>query len=180
MYAFRRSRSGLKLIFLERKARPVVVLFNHGNPSCKEVFEWHISAMGSSGLSVVAADLPGYGASDDTRIPARTYSFPRRTPRVGLDEEGIAAGFQWTARTSLAGRGRFGREIVTRYLRAMIAGRGDPWDDLAAVAARMDRRARTWMAGNAFARFGVDKLRSVPESLKPLAIAQGRKVLFHD
>lgn len=96
------------------------------------------------------------------------------TPPVRLDALGIAAGFRWTATTALAGRKRFGREDVTRYLRAMMGHANDPGGHFAAMVARTDGNARSWMVKNAFAGVGTDELRSVAEISRPLAIVQGR------
>jgi pimeloyl-ACP methyl ester carboxylesterase len=221
MCTFSRIRvvKGLRLSFLERKAGPVAVLFIHGNSSCKEVFREQISALNSTSLSVVVPDLPGHGASDDSKSPASTYSFPgyarilsalmrdlgyrsfhivgwslgghigleiwstdpsaislliSGTPPVRLDAAGISSGFRWTTTTALAGRRRFSKEDMIRYLRGMLGLSPDISRHFAAMVARTDGNARLWMVANAYAGHGVDELRSVSEVEKPLAIIQGR------
>jgi pimeloyl-ACP methyl ester carboxylesterase len=50
-----------------------VVLFIHGNSSCKEVFREQLSEFGND-YHCIAMDLPGHGHSDDAKDPKLTYN----------------------------------------------------------------------------------------------------------
>jgi pimeloyl-ACP methyl ester carboxylesterase len=53
-----------------------VVVFIHGNSSCKEVFSEQLNNMDTRGYSFVSIDLPGHGGSDNALMPEVTYTIP--------------------------------------------------------------------------------------------------------
>ncbi len=67
---------GLRLQLLHGKAGRTGILLIHGNSSCKEVFKNQHQALARTDLGIVVPDLPGHGASQDSRRPSDTYSFP--------------------------------------------------------------------------------------------------------
>lgn len=82
----------IRLRALHHRAGRTGILLIHGNSSCKEVFSKQLSELVKAGLGVVVPDLPGHGASDDSRRPSSTYSFPgyarvlgRLMRRLGYD-----------------------------------------------------------------------------------------------
>jgi pimeloyl-ACP methyl ester carboxylesterase len=68
------------------------VLLIHGNSSCKEVFARQFGPLRDRGFGVLAADLPGHGASENARQPTGVYSFPGYASVLGavLSELGLA------------------------------------------------------------------------------------------
>ncbi|MGB3809260.1 MAG: alpha/beta hydrolase [Parvibaculum sp.] len=63
-----------KLAWVDTGGEGPVVLFIHGNSSCKEVFGRQlVSELGLS-YRMIAFDLPGHGASSNAPDPALTYS----------------------------------------------------------------------------------------------------------
>jgi len=54
--------------------RPVVFL--HGNSSTKSIWAKQLPVLSRQGYPVLALDLPGHGASQNSPAPERTYSFP--------------------------------------------------------------------------------------------------------
>lgn len=67
---------GLGIRFLHHRAGRAGILLIHGNSSCKEVFTKQQEKLRKAGLGIVVPDLPGHGASADSRRPSMTYSFP--------------------------------------------------------------------------------------------------------
>jgi pimeloyl-ACP methyl ester carboxylesterase len=67
--------AGRVAAFVEISSGPTVLLI-HGNSSSKEIFLRQMGMLRRRGFGIVAPDLPGHGASNDARRPARTYSFP--------------------------------------------------------------------------------------------------------
>ncbi len=53
-----------------------VVVFIHGNSSCKEVFCEQLNNIDSNGYSFISIDLPGHGGSDNALLPEVTYTIP--------------------------------------------------------------------------------------------------------
>jgi len=193
------------------------ILLVHGNSSSKDAFSRQITALTQIGLSVVVPDLPGHGASERSKMPQRTYSFPgyaevlhglmvelgydayhvfgwslgghiglemlsryaavrslllTGTPPVSLDPAGIAAGFNWTPSTALAGKRHFSNDDVVRYVGAMMGSRRPSAAQLRAATAT-DGNARFWMVRNGMSGVGVDEVRTVSSDSRPLAIVQG-------
>ncbi|MCA1510543.1 alpha/beta hydrolase [Bradyrhizobium sp. NBAIM01] len=68
--------SGHRLQLLHRRSGKIGILLIHGNSSCKEVFSKQLKDLARTKLGIVAPDLPGHGASDDSMRPSKTYSFP--------------------------------------------------------------------------------------------------------
>lgn len=67
---------GITISALAIDGRKEPVLLIHGNSSCKEIFRHQITSLSHAGYPVVAPDLPGHGASANSRSPRTTYSFP--------------------------------------------------------------------------------------------------------
>src|SRR4051812_47147247 len=67
---------GISLRTLHHRAGRTGVLLIHGNSSCKEVFAKQFAELAKTGSGIVIPDLPGHGASDNSRRPSDTYSFP--------------------------------------------------------------------------------------------------------
>jgi len=61
--------------------RPAVFL--HGNSSTKAVWANQLNAVHRQGHAVLALDLPGHGASENSRFPERTYSLPGYAAIIG-------------------------------------------------------------------------------------------------
>lgn len=193
------------------------ILLIHGNSSSKNAFAKQIAALMEIGLSVVVPDLPGHGASERSKTPKKTYSFPgyadvlhalmielgynayhilgwslgghiglemlsrhstvqsvllTGTPPVSLNPDGVAAGFNWTPSTALAGRRRFSSDDVVRYVSAMMGSRRPSVDHLDAATAT-DGNARFWMVRNGLSGIGTDEVQVVTSDSRPLAIVQG-------
>lgn len=51
-----------------------VILFLHGNSSCKEAFHQQFETLRNSGLRLLAFDLPGHGCSSDASAPETQYT----------------------------------------------------------------------------------------------------------
>ncbi|MEO3387809.1 alpha/beta hydrolase [Mesorhizobium sp. CAU 1741] len=68
------TRHGV-ISYMQSRADGPAILLLHGNSSCKEVFERQFEAPGLAGYRIVAIDLPGHGASEDAKDPARSYTF---------------------------------------------------------------------------------------------------------
>ena len=67
---------GNSVAFIRAGGQGAAVLLIHGKSASKEVLEHKISFLAECGLDVIAADLPGHGASDNASEPRETYSFP--------------------------------------------------------------------------------------------------------
>jgi len=65
-----------RLRVLHRRSGRSGILLIHGNSSCKEVFSKQLKQLSKTDLGIVVPDLPGHGASDDSKRPSTTYSFP--------------------------------------------------------------------------------------------------------
>jgi pimeloyl-ACP methyl ester carboxylesterase len=63
-----------RLAWVDSGGEGPVVLFIHGNSSCKEIFGRQLVSELGLGYRMIAFDLPGHGASSDAPDPARTYS----------------------------------------------------------------------------------------------------------
>lgn len=63
-----------RLSYLDSEGAGPVVLFIHGNSSCKEVFRHQIGSEIGKQYRCIALDLPGHGQSSDAPAPEKTYS----------------------------------------------------------------------------------------------------------
>lgn len=52
--------------------RPILLI--HGNSSCKEVFDRQFADLSLADFRLIAFDLPGHGASENAKDPAKTYN----------------------------------------------------------------------------------------------------------
>ena len=64
-----------RIAYCQSRGEGPAILLIHGNSSCKEVFARQFSAPALGDYRLIAIDLPGHGASEDARDPARTYTF---------------------------------------------------------------------------------------------------------
>lgn len=55
---------------------PNTIVFLHGNSAGKEVFYKQFEALAGDDQTLLAIDLPGHGASSDSKTPETDYSFP--------------------------------------------------------------------------------------------------------
>jgi pimeloyl-ACP methyl ester carboxylesterase len=69
---------------LHRRAGRTGILLIHGNSSCKEVYSKQFTELAKTKFGIVVPDLPGHGASDDSRQPSTTYSFPGYARLLGI------------------------------------------------------------------------------------------------
>lgn len=53
-----------------------VVLFIHGNSSCKEIFRNQLESKLGTAYRMIAMDLSGHGKSGNASDPSRTYTVP--------------------------------------------------------------------------------------------------------
>jgi pimeloyl-ACP methyl ester carboxylesterase len=67
--------------FADGPRRPVVFL--HGNSSTKTVWAKQLHAVHRQGHAILAPDLPGHGASENSRSPEHTYSLPGYAAIIG-------------------------------------------------------------------------------------------------
>lgn len=132
-----------------------------------------MSELGYRAYHVIGWSLGGHiGIEMMSRYGAVKSLLLSGTPPVTLDPVGIAAGFNWTPATSLAGKRVFTQGDAIRYVRAMMGTRLASPTHLA-TAVRTDGDARHWMVRNGMCGVGADEVRTVAEDDRPLAVVQG-------
>ncbi|MHA6685206.1 alpha/beta fold hydrolase [Mesorhizobium sp. A556] len=67
------DHAALSVIDSDGSGRPILLI--HGNSSCKEVFDQQFADPLLADFRLIAFDLPGHGASENAKDPAKTYNF---------------------------------------------------------------------------------------------------------
>lgn len=65
-----------EIAYLQSGPKNKSVVFIHGNSACKEAFSEQFQPLLDAGYGVLAADLPGHGASADAMNPSTQYTIP--------------------------------------------------------------------------------------------------------
>ncbi|MCK1707731.1 MULTISPECIES: alpha/beta hydrolase [unclassified Bradyrhizobium] len=142
-------------------------------PGYAAVLHALMGELGHRSYHVVGWSLGGHiGIEMMARYGAVKSLLVSGTPPVSLDPDGIAAGFNWTPSTALAGKRVFSREDAIRYVRAMMGARLAPAQQIE-TALRTDGDARHWMVRNGMRGVGADEVRTITEDDRPFAVVQG-------
>lgn len=105
--------SGGRIAITDTGGDGPVILFIHGNSSCRAAFRHQFAAAGSRPLRLLAFDLPGHGDSDDAVDPCNTYTVPAYA-ELTLELIGLLG----IVRAAIVGwslGGHIGLEIMARW-----------------------------------------------------------------